>query len=145
MTLAILCTLCRHRHKVHNAEVRVEVYRGRLDLLVVEPEGDHGRVDLRLEETHRASEPEHVGSDAFARQARTGALRATDVDRDPVLDRVAAVAPVSGLPAPFVPSAAGDVRADVDVHVIAAEPDEFGDPQAALEGDEKQHPVPPPV
>ena len=41
----------------HHRKIRFDVSVGRLDTLMAEPKGDHGRVHSRLEQVHRGGMP----------------------------------------------------------------------------------------
>jgi len=77
-------------------EVGVQVDLGGADLLVPEPERDHGRVDAGVEESHRGGVSQDVWCDRLGpeRRACRGGVRR--VFREPVLDGVCAERPAGG-------------------------------------------------
>ncbi len=71
----------------------MEVDLGGFDLLMPEPEGDHGAVDVGLQETHRGGVAQHVGCDVLGNDRWASLGGGRGVLGESLLERVAAEPP----------------------------------------------------
>jgi len=69
-------------------EVGVQVHLCGLDLLVAEPQRDHGGVDPCVQQAHRGGVAEHVRSDRLLAQRGTTLRRSGGVLGDPASERL---------------------------------------------------------
>ena len=154
------------------ARIAVEVAAGRLFLFVAEPERDHHRADVGLEECHRGGVPEGVSGDLLGLQRWAALGGDSGVFGDQPFDGVAAERPtvggreqrVGGLALAFFEPDPGDldglagerdrsllavlalgeqVAGRAEPQVLAAQAGEFGDAQPGLDRGQQQRVVTP--
>jgi len=73
-----------------DAKVGMEVYRGRVDALVAEPQRDHRGMNTCFQKPHGRGVPKHVRGDALARKGLALGLSGGRMHGDAMLDRVTA-------------------------------------------------------